>query len=393
MTLSLHEIASKLISFDTVSSKSNLDAISFISGFLESAGMRVAIQATDFSPRKGNLLAYMGPPTPEGLIISGHIDTVPFEDQTGWKYDPLKLTIGDERVCGRGTSDMKIFLAQMLYAASLLERGVTLKRPLVFAVTYDEEVGCMGAWNLAPKMQQLLGEVPMPSRAWIGEPTSGRIFHAHKGSVVFKINAKGRAAHSSDPGAGINAISAMARAVELVDDYASELTASSRERFADIFPNSAFPTINIGTIRGGGTLNIVPEQCSVDAYYRYLPGDDPLELYREIGRRLQATPIVPRGPSAGPADVSLGGYFMIPGMLSTRDIELESALSDAMSTAGSTGAPFGSDGCVFCSVGIQSLVCGPGDIEEAHQPNESISRRAFECGHTAILSVINKVCC
>jgi acetylornithine deacetylase len=389
----LRETAARLIAIDTVSSNSNYAAVAFMADYLGAVGMNVVIQEDVVDGVwKANLLASMGPQTPDGLLISGHIDVVPFSDQAGWTTDPLILQVGDERVYGRGTSDMKVFIAQCLCAASQLDVR-TLRRPLVYAFTYDEEVGCRGAQRLAPEMARLLGNMPLPRICWIGEPTSGKIFHAQKGSVIFQIRVIGRAAHSGTPEAGTNAVAAMSRLLGRIDRYASELAAHPRRRYLELFPRSPFPTINIASVNGGGILNSVPDCCSAEVFYRPLPGEDPLELYEEIRRRILSEPLRPYGPAAGAAEVVLGPPLIIPGVLSNRHPTLESALSAAMGTWGSTGAPFGTDACMFCAAGIDCVICGPGDLGEAHRPNESISRKAFECGHQAILSVIRKVCC
>src|SRR5262245_65902903 len=177
MTTYLREIASHLISFDTVSSKSNVAAMEYLGSHLDSHGFHVSFQRTDVAGvPKVNVVASAGPAEPDGLIISGHVDVVPFTGQPGWQRDPLRLEIGDTRVYGRGTSDMKIFLAQCVAAAAQLDLA-TLKRPLVFIFTADEEVGCIGAGRLLPVLLTLLGRTPQPRLAWIGEPTSYQVFH------------------------------------------------------------------------------------------------------------------------------------------------------------------------------------------------------------------------
>jgi acetylornithine deacetylase len=390
--MSLHEIASRLIAFDTVSDNSNMQAVSFIDDYLEGVGFDVVIQEDQSSGvRKANILASAGPRAIGGLMISGHIDVVPFHDQPGWCSDPLQIQIGDERVYGRGTSDMKVFIAQCLAACADLELR-KLRRPLVFAFTYDEEIGCRGAQRLAPELTTLLGDVPVPRVCWIGEPTSGKMFHAQKGSVIFQIRVIGRTAHSGTPEDGVNAVVAMSRVVNCIDQYARELASRPRESLLDLFPGSAFPTINVARISGGGTLNSVPDECRADIFYRPLPGDDPLEAYREITRRLLPDVIRPLGPSCGPAKIEIGAPLIIPSALSNRHESVEKALSDAMGTSGSQGAPFGTDACMFCAAGIDCIVCGPGELSEAHRANESISRNAFENGHKVITSVVRELC-
>jgi len=179
MSTYLYEVASRLIGFDTVSSKSNVEAMEYLGTHLDDHGFRVSLQRTEVAGvAKVNLVACAGPAEPDGLIVSGHIDTVPFAGQPGWQRDPLRLEVEDTQVYGRGTSDMKGFLAQCLDAAARLNLAA-LKRPLVFIFTADEEVGCLGAARLLPLLPDLLGEIPQPRLAWIGEPTSYRVFHTH----------------------------------------------------------------------------------------------------------------------------------------------------------------------------------------------------------------------
>src|SRR5262249_16530699 len=231
MSRYLHEVASRLVSFDTVSSKSNAEAMEYLGAHLDGHGFRVALQRTEVTGvPKINLTACAGPAEPDGLIISGHVDTVPFSGQPGWTRDPLRLEIDDSRVYGRGTSDMKVFLAQCVDAAARLDVA-TLKRPLVFLFTADEEVGCLGAERMFPALPQLLGTIPQPRLAWIGEPTSYQVFHTHKGVVLFTISVHGLGGHSSLPEQGVNAIAVAGKVIETVGHYQAELRSQHSAAF------------------------------------------------------------------------------------------------------------------------------------------------------------------
>jgi acetylornithine deacetylase len=194
------------------------------------------------------------------------------------------------------------------------------------------------------------------------------------------------------PKTGINAVSAIAPVLERIDSYAAELASQPHERFLTVFPDSPYATLSVLGIRGGGSTNIVPEHCTIDVSYRPLPGEDPLDVFHEITRRLNDRPIFQYGPSAGPVEVLFTKPHVVPGMLSRRDATLEQALSAATGAVGSSGAPYGTDGCMFAGAGIDTLICGPGDIDEAHRPNESIDRVAFERGHEVIQSVVARCC-
>ena len=220
----LFDLAERLVASDTVSQRSNEPLADLLADELDHLGFAVARQVAEVDGvRKVNLVAWLGPPEPGGLILSGHLDVVPFEGQLGWTREPLRLTAEGERLYGRGTSDMKGFVAQCLAAARRLAPG-SLARPLVFVFTCDEEIGCLGAERLAPALASLLGQLPLPRLCWIGEPTGWRVLHAHKGIVQFDVLARGRGGHSSVPEAGVNAIALAARAVHAI----GELQAAQR---------------------------------------------------------------------------------------------------------------------------------------------------------------------
>ncbi len=392
MTPYLYEVARRLVAFNTVSNRSNAEAMAYLANHLEDHGFRVALQHTDPPEApKVNLVASAGPPEPDGLILCGHVDTVPFEGQPGWERDPLHLEVEGERLYGRGISDMKAFLAQCLDAAARLDRSA-LKRPLILIFTADEEVGCLGAARLVPTLSQMLAPIPLPRLAWIGEPTSYRIFHTHKGVVLFCVKIQGRGGHSSVPERGVNAIAIAGQVIEILGRYQAELRSRRSEAFASLFPESPYTTLNLGTIRGGTAPNMIAEECSLQVSYRPLPETDPREAYREISRRLGEADLRDWGSPDLRATVRLGEPFVVPPLLSPRGTRLEKALFEVLGQRESSGAPFATDGCQFARAGIASLICGPGDLAEAHQPNESISRAAFERGTEVILAAVRRLC-
>lgn len=388
----LHELAARLVGYDTVSHKSNVDAMAYLGNHLEGHGFRVALQQTEVAGvAKANLVATAGPPEPDGLILSGHVDTVPYVDQPGWTHDPLGLEVDDTRVYGRGTSDMKVFLAQCVDAAGSLDVA-SLRRPVVFLFTADEEVGCLGAERLMPELAGLLNDVPRPGLAWIGEPTSYQVFHTHKGVVVFSVVVRGLGGHSSTPETGVNAIAVAGKVIATIGEYQAELRAAPSSEFAGLFPEAPYPTLNFGLVRGGTAGNMIAEQCSVQVSYRPLPQTDPLDCYHEIGRRLAALEPADFSGSAHRAHIELTAPLIVPPLFSPRATPLEATLFDVMDTRTSGGAPFATDGCQFAVGGITSLICGPGDLDQAHQPNENIRRAAFEDGTDRIVAVIRRMC-
>ena len=392
MSRYLQEVASRLVSYDTVSTKSNAEATEYLGEHLESHGFRVAYHRTEIAGvPKVNLMACAGPPEPDGLIISGHIDVVPFSGQPGWQRDPLRLEVTDDRVYGRGTSDMKVFLAHCVDAAAQLDVA-TLKRPLAFVFTADEEIGCLGAARLLPALPDFFGEIPQPRLAWIGEPTSYQVFHTHKGVVIFTVKVQGQGGHSSVPEQGVNAIAVMGKAIETIGRCQAELRAQRSATFAQIFPESPYTTLNFGSVRGGTAANMIAEECVLQVSYRPLPQADPLDAYREIVCRLQEIDARDYGSPDHRATIKCSEPLTVQPLLSPRETPLEGVLFDLLHQHTSGGAPFATDGGEFARAGITSLICGPGDLEQAHQPNENIRREAFENGTRTVLDVIHRMC-
>jgi acetylornithine deacetylase len=387
----LHDMAARLVATDTVSSRGNAALMGELGDRLDAAGFRVRLQTWGEGPHaKANLVAVAGPPERDGLVVSGHLDVVPFADQPGWTRDPLCLAFEGDRVYGRGTSDMKVFLAQCVDAAARLDLAA-LRRPVVFVFTADEEIGCLGSARLVPELDALLGGVPKPALAWIGEPTSWRVLHAHKGVAAFAVAVRGRGGHSSVPTAGVNAIAVAAQALAVVGELQAELRKRSRSEFAAIFPDAPYTTLNFGTVQGGTAANVIAEQCTFTVSYRPLPDEDPTWVQREVKQRLSERALRDWG-SEVEAEITVSDALVAPGMLSPRGTALERALDERLAGGAAGGAPFCTDGGRFAAAGIASLIGGPGDLDQAHQPDESVSRTAFESGSEHIVRVIERLC-
>lgn len=392
MATYLYEVLDRLIAFDTVSSNSILPAVEYLADQMISHGFNTSIHRIDVLGKpQANLVAWTGPPSADGLIITGHLDTVPVEGQPGWEHDPFRMQIDGDRIFGRGSSDMKAFLAQCADTVRTLEKE-RLKRPVVFVFTADEEVGMLGARELAPGLQRLLGDVPQPRLAWIGEPTSYAVLHAHKSICTFEVRVRGRGGHSGAPNQGVNAISVMGKVIEALGHLQADRRAVESAEFADIFPESPYDVMNLGTVRGGLATNVIAEECLLRASYRSLPKTDPLALYGEIQRRLAA--IDPHDYASGrsTAAIELDLLLTAPPMWSERGSNLEKVLFEVTGERAARGAQFATDGAWFSGAGIQCLICGPGDYQQAHQPNESIHREAFERGPSIIGRVIERMC-
>jgi acetylornithine deacetylase len=392
MATYLYEVLDRLIAFDTVSSHSILPAVEYLADQMAGHGLKTVVHRLDvLGVPQANLIAWMGPPRPEGLIITGHLDTVPVEGQPGWTHDPLKMEVAGDRIFGRGTSDMKGFLAQCADIARTLER-TRLKRPVVFVFTADEEVGMLGARELAPALQGILRDVPQPGLAWIGEPTSYNVLHAHKSICTIEVRVRGRGGHSGAPDQGVNAIAVMGKVIEALGRLQAERRAAANPEFADVFPESPYDVMNLGTIRGGLATNIIAEQCILRVSYRSLPKTDPLALYEEIKRRVEAIDPHDYASANFAATIELELLLSAPAMWSNRGSKLEQALFEATGNQSARGAQFATDGAWFSGAGMQCLICGPGDYEQAHQPNEFIRRDAFERGPAIITRIIEQIC-
>ena len=387
----LYETARRLVAFDTVSAKSDRDAMEYIAGELAARGFKTAIQPIElFGVSQANLVAWIGPPRADGLIISGHVDVVPFDGQPGWEREPLKLELAGEKIYGRGTTDMKGFIAQCLDASRTLDSS-RLKRPLVFVFTASEEVGCLGAKSIAPALKQILGETPVPRLAWIGEPTSWEVARAHKSIVSFRVTVRGIGGHSGAPARGVNAIAVMARVIDTIGRYQQELAARRPAKYAEIFPDAPHDVLNFGTVHGGIALNMIAEECTLRVSYRMLPDADPLGAYNEIQRRLAALDDHDYAGSEHRATIKTAVLNVVPPLESARGTALEAALFEVTGAKTAGGALYATDGGWFTGAGITSLICGPGDLEQAHQPNEYVRRAAFERGPGMIHKVADRL--
>jgi len=342
------EILRALVAFDTTSHRSNLDLIHWIADYLSRHGVKVQLVHSE-DRRKANLLASIGPDIAGGMVLSGHSDVVPVTDQN-WTSSPFALAERNGRFHGRGAADMKGFIAACLSAVPAWRRQ-QLRRPIHLAFSYDEEIGCLGVPQL---VEQLKAQVPAPALAIIGEPTGMRVGVRHRGFFGHRAVFTGLPAHSSDPSLGASAIEPAA--------YLVTRLAGLRRRLAD---QGGEATINIGRIDGGTAINIVPGCCEV--LWEFRPKDEATaELVRSTVREALAE--LPAGVTVEASQVA-----GVPA-LSARDNDA------AVSVARELGAlwpeaelPFGTEAGFFQQVGISTVVCGPGSIAQAHQPDEWIA--------------------
>lgn len=391
MKSTVFDLAAALVGFDTVSANSNVAAAEWLADQLEGRGLRVRLHryTDERGTAKANVVASVGPPRADGLLISGHLDTVPYADQPGWTRDPLHLTRDGDRVHGRGIADMKGFIAQCVDAVGQIAES-SLTRPLVYVFTADEEIGCLGAARLAPELESLLDPIPLPRLAWIGEPTSGRIHHAHKSAVLFSIRVLGKSGHSGFPDAGVNAIVIAGRILAALETLGRQLrTGLARP---DVFAEAPFSTLNVGTIRGGSAANVIPGECEIGILYRSLPGEDPLAIHGAIVRVLEGLDRRETPSSPEIARIEVSAPVVVPPMESPSTGPLVAALRESTGAGEPSGSLLAADGCRFEPLGVHTWICGPGEFDQAHQPDESLRMRDLDGGVALVERVVARIC-
>lgn len=356
----------RLVAFPTVSRDSNLDLIEFVRNYLTDFGIECDLTYDD-AGGKANLFATIGPSDRSGIMLSGHTDVVPVDGQD-WDSDPFRLVEHDERLHGRGAADMKGFIGIVLAKVpDMVER--TLRTPIHLAFSYDEEVGCLGVRRLIARFDDL----PIrPAACIVGEPTGMKPVIGHKGKLSVRCHVHGKEGHSSLPGQAVNAVEAAAEAVTYLKGMARRFAA---EGPFDGDYDPPHTTVHTGVIQGGTALNIVPNHCSFDFEFRYLPGTDPDALLDSV-RGFVETRIEPEMRAIDPATgFRFDEIAALPALNLAEDDPLTS-LVKALSGANGTGkVSFGTEGGLFqAKGGIPTIVCGPGSIEQAHKPNEFVSR-------------------
>jgi len=358
------ELTKRLVAFDTTSRNSNLALIDFVRDYLDGHG--VASELVFSADRgKANLYATIGPQDRGGILLSGHTDVVPVDDQD-WHSDPFKPLEKDERIYGRGTCDMKAFVATVLsLVPTLLARR--LKTPIHLSFSYDEEVGCLGVRRLI----DVLADRPnRPRLCIIGEPTGMQVGVGHKGKHTLRCQVHGHEAHSSQVHLGVNAIEA---AGELIAKL-REIARRKRDKgpFDEDFAPS-YSTIHIGVIHGGTALNIVPRECVFDFEMRPLPGDDVAAVVAEL-REFADRHVLPEMRAKQPnTGIVIEELSAAPALKTATDAEVTQLAGALTGANGTVKLAFGTEGGLFQEAGIPTVICGPGSIDQAHKPDEFVA--------------------
>ena len=382
--LSAREILDRLVAFPTVSRESNLDLVDWVEEYLAGHGV-TARRVYDATGRKAALYANVGPEVEGGVVLSGHTDVVPVDGQA-WDTDPFTVVEKGGRLYGRGTCDMKGFDALALAAVPLaLERGV--RRPLQIALSYDEEIGCTGA---PPMIDDMVGHLPKAAAAIIGEPSMMKAVTGHKGGVGFMMHFKGFEVHSSIMHTGVNAIMWGAKLIDWANAVNEENRAKERTPLAAIF-EPPWTTLHVGQISGGTAHNITAADCRFGVDFRIVPGESMADWEARLRARvaeLEAGMKAVR-PEAG---ISMEPRFHVPPLEPETAGRAEALVRGITGDNGRHVVSYGTEAGQFQERGYSAVVCGPGDIAQAHQPNEYITVAQFEAGERFVARVVESLC-
>ena len=365
MSATALDMIAKLVGFATVSMDSNLELITYVRDYLASHGVESRL-VPNADGSKANLFATVGPEVAGGVVLSGHTDVVPVDGQP-WDTEPFTVIDKDGRLYGRGTADMKSFYAIALaLVPDMLARG--LARPIHFALSYDEEIGCLGAPSM---IARIAAELPAPRAVIVGEPTDMRIVTAHKSITGVTTRVIGHEAHSSQPHRGVSAVMTAARLITYLDDMARELAEGPP---SDTPFETPYSTIHVGTVRGGTATNIISRECVFDWDMRCVPEDDP-QTYLDRFDRYCREEILPSMHAVAPeTGIESTVTSSVPGLRAEDNGEAE-ALVRALTGDNARGAvAYAAEAGQFQQAGFSTVLCGPGSIDQAHQPNEYIDK-------------------
>ena len=375
------EILARLVAFNTTSNQSNLELIDFVRNLLDDHG--IVSQLVHKDDRScANLYATIGPDDIGGVMLSGHTDVVPTTGQD-WHSDPYQLKTEDKLLVGRGSCDMKGFIACVLAGLPQMTAR-SLKMPLHLPFSYDEEIGCLGAKKLVDAMA---GFEVKPRIGLIGEPTDMSMVLGHKGKLSYRVTVSGLSCHSAYIASGVNAV-----------EYAAELIAFIRnmntrvqQQLTDQSYTVPHSTFHVGTVSGGTALNIVPRQCEFEFEIRNLPQEDLDALMHEIRHYANDVLLVDMKTRHPDSDIRFDETSFYPG-LHTDPASTVIAYTRAINPIDNIGAnvSFGTEAGLFDSLGINCLVCGPGSIDQAHKPDEFVGREQLQYCDQMIENLVHR---
>ena len=375
-------ILSSLIEFRTYSQQPNHQITNWIEAYLKKYGIACSVI---FGPEgdRANLFATIGPKEVSGYILSGHMDVVPVEGQN-WATDPFKLTdVGEGKYAGRGTTDMKGYLASALAMVPYFQ-SLDLKRPIHIAFSYDEEVGCRGVPNLIPNIPDLCTQ---PLACLVGEPSDLIPVLSHKGKSAIEITFRGKAAHSSDPSKGENAIYPASELIMFIKDLAERL---KKEWPIDKRFSPSENTLVAGVIKGGTAVNIIPNKCVIQLEARSVPSQTAKEITDLIVAKAQE---LVRDRGSIYLSCKMNTLAEYPALFPCENEDLITMMEVISGNKAQQSVSYGTEAGLFHEAGIPSLICGPGSIERAHRPNEYITEsELLNCNHM-LACLASKYCC
>ena len=378
----MHEILRQLVAFDTTSSKPNIDLMAYVQALLEGAGVAVTL-VPDPTGAKANLYASTGPAGTGGVMLSGHSDVVPVEGQA-WTRPPFALTEGEGRLYGRGTADMKGFVACAIEAMLLAARR-PLAVPLHLALSFDEEVGCMGVRSLI----DLLAKAPVQPRFCIvGEPTGMQVATGHKGKVALRATCTGREGHSALAPLALNALHLAADFLGAVRALQAEVAAAGLQ---DDDYDVPYTTLHVGKMAGGVQVNIVPNLATLDFEIRALAGEDVAGLISRLETVAEdiTAPLRADFPEAAIRVERLWDY---PGLATPTDAEVVRFVKTLTGANGTIKVAFGTEGGLFHQrLGIPTVICGPGSMAQGHKPDEFVSLEQLDRCRRMLAALVDRL--
>lgn len=365
------EMLAKLVSFDTESAKSNLPLVDFVEAYLRSWSVPV-VRVPNAEGDKAALFATVGPQDRGGVLLSGHTDVVPVTGQE-WTSDPFRLRVEGGRIFGRGTVDMKGFDALALALVPEFQ-AANLKTPIHIMLSYDEETTCLG---VVDAIRRFGADLPMPRAVIVGEPTELAVVDAHKSVVTFLTTVRGFEAHSAKPHLGASAVMTAAELVSELNRIADELMerGDPDQRF-----DPPYSTVHVGTIHGGTARNIMAKNCSFHWEFRGLPSLDPAEIPTRLERFADDVALKRLNRFGNFGRIENALEVSVPGLAPQPGSEAEALAMRLTGTNRSETVPFGTEAGHYQAAGIPTIVCGPGSIDQAHQPDEYITVEQIEAG-------------
>ncbi|MDC0073918.1 acetylornithine deacetylase [Alphaproteobacteria bacterium] len=370
----------KLVSFDTTSRDSNLKLINFVDKFFKKYQVNTKIIYNN-DKSKANIHAIIGPKDVPGIVLSGHTDVVPVDNQK-WNSNPFTLKSDGSLLYGRGTSDMKGFIAVILSFVPLLKES-NLKIPIHFSLSYDEEVGCLGAPDI---IKFIKNNYPKPIISIIGEPTNMNVVNSHKGIYAFKTSVFGEEGHSSNPTSGVNSIFYANKLIsflyQLSEDYKNKDT--NNKRF-----HPPYTTIHVGLINGGTALNIIPKECYFLWEYRLIPGSDEKDIINKFNNFSENHILKSMKSSNNQSSIKTEEIALVPPLLPKDKSFAQNLIMKLLNTNNTYAVSYGTEAGLFQNNDFPSIICGPGSIEQAHKANEFIEISQIKKCEKFLLDIIN----